>query len=150
MSAIGEINELKEAYVCNLASFKEYYVLTKLFPQDNSYLQKFTEAKGNMIKLSKSLFLLNNQLSKNIENMNKDSKEVNRNITDNQTEKDSVEKELDYALGQVGGAEQLSHDYKKLYTDQYILNWSFVIGGLAALYATYYTFSLQKKIVNEA
>ena len=31
MSAVGEINRLKEAYDCNLASFKEYYVLTKLF-----------------------------------------------------------------------------------------------------------------------
>ena len=57
MSAIGEINKLKESYDCNLATFKEYYVLTKLFPQDNSYLQKFTEAKNNMIQLSKSLFL---------------------------------------------------------------------------------------------
>lgn len=145
MSAIGEINTLKEAYDCNLATFKEYYVLTKQYPQDNSYLQKFTEAKNNMIKLSKSLFLLNNELHTQIENMNKDSKEVNRNITTNQVETDSVEQELEYALGQVGGAEQMSKDYKKLYTDQYILNWSFFIGGLAALYITYYTFSLQKK-----
>ena len=145
MSAIGEINTLKEAYDCNLATFKEYYVLTKLYPQDNSYLQKFTEAKNNMIKLSKSLFLLNNELHTKIENMNKDSKEVNRNITTNQVETDSVEQELEYALAQVGGAEQMSKDYKKLYTDQYILNWSFFIGGLAALYITYYTFSLQKK-----
>ena len=148
MSAIGEINKLKESYDCNLATFKEYYVLTKLFPQDNSYLQKFTEAKNNMIQLSKSLFLLNNELHTKIEDMNKDSKEVNTNITNNQIEKDSVEKELEFAMGQVGGAEQLSSDYKKLYTDQYILNWSFFIGILAALYITYYTFSLQKKVVS--
>ena len=59
MSAIGEINTLKAAYDCNLATFKEYYVLTKMYPQDDSYLQKFTDAKNNMIQLSKSLFLLN-------------------------------------------------------------------------------------------
>ena len=148
MSAIGEINTLKEAYDCNLATFKEYYVLTKLYPQDNSYLQKFTDAKNNMLRLSKSLFLINNELHKNIEDMNKDSKEVNNNITTQQVETDSVEQELEFATGQVGGAKQMSNDYKKLYTDQYILNWSFFIGGLAALYVTYYTFSLQKKVVS--
>lgn len=146
MSAIGEINTLKAAYDCNLATFKEYYVLTKMYPQDDSYLQKFTDAKNNMIQLSKSLFLLNNELHKNIENLKKDSKEVNEKITINQVGKGDVEQELEYAEGQVGGATQLSNDYKKLYTDQYILNWSFFIGGLAALYITYYTFSLQKSV----
>lgn len=141
MSTKSEINSLKESYDCNLATFKEYYVLTKQFPNDQDYLQKFTDAKNNMIQLSKSLFLLNNRIQKQIEDMKSDSDSMNTQLDNVEEDKQNISQEITYAESQVGGAKQLSDDYKTLYTNQYILNWSFFVGILATGWITYRTFS---------
>lgn len=140
-----EINTLKEQYMCNLGTFKEYYTLTHMYPNDESYLKKFNEAKNNLTQLSKHLFLLNNQLQKKIENMKKDSVSLNTQLDSHEENKDTINDELEYAKSQVGGAVQLSDDYKILYTNQYILNWSFFIGIVVAGWVTYKTFSKKEE-----
>ncbi len=145
MSVRNEINSLKESYDCNLVTFKEYYVLTRKYPHDDSYKQKFNDAKNNLIALSKNLFLLNNKLQLDIEEMKNDSNSLNEKLNSNQETTDSIQTELNFAESQIGGAKQLSEDYKVLYTQQYILNWSFVIGILGAGYITYRFFS-QKEL----
>lgn len=140
-----EINTLKKQYMCNLATFKEYYTLTHMYPNDQTYLKEFNNAKNNLTQLSKHLFLLNNDLQKKIENMKKDTDTLNTQLDSHEENKDTINTELEYAKTQVGGASQLSNDYKVLYTDQYILNWSFVIGIVVAGYVTYKTFSKKEE-----
>ena len=141
MSTKSEINTLKESYDCNLATFKEYYVLTKKYPNDESYLQEFTGAKNNMTQLAKSLFLVSNRLQKDIETMKKDSTSLNTKLDDHEEENSAIKREVEFSQSQVGGAVQMSEDYKLLYTNQYVVNWSFFLGILIAGWATYSTFS---------
>lgn len=145
MSEKQEIDTLKKQYMCNLATFKEYYTLTHMYPNDDSYLQKFNEAKSNLVQLSKHLFLLNNEIQKKIENMKRDTDSLNIQLDNHEENKGTINKELEYAKSQVGGATQLSDDYKILYTDQYILNWSFFIGIVVAGWVTYKTFSKKEE-----
>ena len=144
-STAVEIDTLKKQYMCNLATFKEYYTLTHMYPNDQTYLKEFNNAKTNLTQLSKNLFLLNNELQKKIENMKRDTESLNYQLDNHEDNKDTMKTELEYAQTQVGGAAQLSEDYKVLYTDQYILNWSFVIGIIVAGYVTYKTFSKKEE-----
>lgn len=135
-----DLKAIKSSYECNMNTFKEYYILTKMYPNDESYAKLYNTSRNNLIKLSKNLFLMNNLIQKDIDELQKNSENINTNIKENETKKSSLSSHLNFITGEVNGSVQMSQDYKLLYTRQYISNISMIIGIIASFSATYYIF----------
>jgi len=135
-----ELKAIKNSYECNMNTFKEYYTLTKIYPTDESYQEKYNTSRSNLIKLSKNLFLMNNLIQKDINNLQQSSSDVNENIKEGESKKSGLLSHLNFITSEVNGAVQMSQDYKLLYTQQYMSNISMIIGIIASFSATYYVF----------
>lgn len=128
----SQINALSESYHCNLNTFKEYYVLTKLYPSDTTYTQQYAQARNNLVKLSRNLFLVNNEIHKEIQKQNEETEVINNNIQDAKRGRDEMKEQYHHISGNVKSAMQLSSDYHRLYVEQYLSNIAMFIGVIAA------------------
>ena len=136
----NQLDAFKVSYSCNLKSFKEYYILTKQFPEDDTYAKGYQSAKSNLVELSRNLFLLNNMIQKDIDSLQVDSGANTSEINTHKGIRSGLEDELTFIEGEVGGAKQMAEDYKIRYTQQYLLNWSMFIGIVLSSATLFYTF----------
>jgi hypothetical protein len=127
-----DIDALSESYHCNLQTFKKYYVLTRLYSGDEQYAQEYDRAKTNLVKLAKNLFLVNNEIQNKISRLKSNTGDVNSKIENALTQKQHVAKQMLHIQGNVDSAEQMSKDYTKLYTMQYLSNLSMLLGVFVA------------------
>jgi len=137
----ADLQALRDSYECNMKSFKEYYTLTKMYPNDKTYTSGYNSSRSNLIQLSKNLFLLNNLIQQDIDSLHKQSVNVNKTIQESESKKSGLVSKLNFLSGEVNGAIQMSQDYKILYIEQYVSNIAMVIGIIASFGATYYVFS---------
>jgi hypothetical protein len=136
----NQLNALKTSYACNLKTFKDYYVLTKQYPEDDEYAKGYENTKNNLLELAKKLFLLNNIIERALEEMQIESDGNLEKIKINEDSKTSLEENLHFITGELGGANQLADDFKANYTRQYLTNWSMLFGVIASGATLFYTF----------
>ncbi len=127
-----DIDALSESYHCNLQTFKKYYVLTRLYSGDEQYAQEYDQAKTNLVKLAKNLFLVNNEIQNEISKLKNSSGDVNTSIEHALAQKEHVAKQMLHIQGNINSAEQMSKDYTRLYTMQYLSNLSMLVGVFVA------------------
>jgi len=128
----SQIDTLKQQYPGYLDNFKQYYILTKQFPTDDSYTRGYECSRGNMQKATKDLFLINNNIQSEIEKLKANTLILNRNILDKKTQKVVLQTKHTDAIREVNGAQTMISDYKKIYVLQYISNVSIFIGIIFA------------------
>jgi hypothetical protein len=124
----SKIEALKTQYPGYLDNFKQYYILTKQFPNDDSYTRGYVSSSADIQNASKSLFMINNNIQAEIEKLKATTTILNKNITDEKARNITLQKKYDDATGEVGGAKTMINDYKKIYVLQYISNVSIFLG----------------------
>ena len=124
----SKIETLKNQYPGYLDNFKQYYILTKQFPNDDSYTRGYQSSRTDMQNASKSLFMINNNIQVEIEKLKASTTMLNNNIANEKARNITLQKKYDDATGEVGGAKTMINDYKKIYVLQYISNVSIFLG----------------------
>jgi len=124
----SKIETLKKQYPGYLDNFKQYYILTKQFPNDDSYTRGYESSRGDIQNASKSLFMINNNIQVEIEKLKATTTILNKNIADEKARNITLQQKYDDATGEVGGAQTMIHDYKQRYVLQYISNVSIFLG----------------------
>ena len=124
----SKIETLKKQYPGYLDNFKQYYILTKQFPNDDSYTRGYQSSRTDMQNATKSLFMINNNIQVEIEKMKATTTILNKNIANEKARNITLQKKYDDATGEVGGAQTMIHDYKQRYVLQYISNVSIFLG----------------------
>ena len=124
----SKIETLKNQYPGYLDNFKQYYILTKQFPNDDSYTRGYESSRADIQNASKSLFMINNNIQVEIEKLKATTTILNKNIAGEKTRNVTLQKKYDDATGEVGGAKTMINDYKKIYVLQYISNVSIFLG----------------------
>ena len=124
----SKIETLKNQYPGYLDNFKQYYILTKQFPNDDSYTRGYQSSRTDMQNATKSLFMINNNIQVEIEKMKATTTILNTKISDEKARNITLQKKYDDATGEVGGAQTMIHDYKQRYVLQYISNVSIFLG----------------------
>jgi hypothetical protein len=124
----SKIETLKKQYPGYLDNFKEYYVLTKQFPNDASYTRGYESSRVDMQNATKSLFMINNNIQVEIEKLKAITTILNKNIANEKARNTTLQKKYEDATGEVGGAVTMISDYKKIYVLQYISNVSIFLG----------------------
>jgi hypothetical protein len=124
----SKIETLKNQYPGYLDNFKQYYILTKQFPNDDSYTRGYQSSRTDMQNATKSLFMINNNIQVEIEKLKANTTILNNNIENEKARNITLQKKYDDATGEVGGAQTMIHDYKQRYVLQYISNVSIFLG----------------------
>jgi hypothetical protein len=124
----SKIETLKKQYPGYLDNFKEYYILTKQFPNDASYTRGYESSRADIQNASKSLFMINNNIQVEIEKLKATTTILNKNISNEKARNITLQKKYEDATGEVGGAKTMISDYKKIYVLQYISNVSIFLG----------------------
>ena len=124
----SKIETLKNQYPGYLDNFKQYYILTKQFPNDDSYTRGYQSSRTDMQNATKSLFMINNNIQVEIEKMKATTTILNTKISDEKARNITLQKKYEDATGEVGGAKTMINDYKKIYVLQYISNVSIFLG----------------------
>jgi len=124
----SKIETLKKQYPGYLDNFKQYYILTKQFPNDDSYTRGYESSRADIQNASKSLFMINNNIQVEIEKLKATTTILNKNIADEKARNITLQQKYDDATGEVGGAQTMIHDYKQRYVLQYISNVSIFLG----------------------
>jgi len=124
----SKIKTLKNQYPGYLDNFKQYYILTKQFPNDDSYTRGYQSSRTDMQNATKSLFMINNNIQVEIERLKATTTILNTNISNEKARNITLQKKYDDATGEVGGAKTMINDYKKIYVLQYISNVSIFLG----------------------
>ena len=71
-----KINNIEKQFFSALDDFKKYYVFYNKNPEVNEYQNYYVNSKSQLQSMSKDLFLLTNDISKNIEFLNNEMKDV--------------------------------------------------------------------------
>jgi len=124
----SKIETLKNQYPGYLDNFKQYYILTNQFPNDDSYTRGYQSSRTDMQNATKNLFMINNNIQVEIEKLKATTTILNKNIANEKAHNITLQKKYDDATGEVGGSKTMINDYKKIYVLQYISNVSIFLG----------------------
>jgi hypothetical protein len=124
----SQIDALQQPYAGYLDNFKEYYVLTKQFPNDDSYTRGYASSRADLQKASNDLFLINNNIQREIEKIKTRTTTLNQGIQDEKARNAELQQKYENATGEVGGAQTMISDFKKIYVLQYISNVTIFLG----------------------
>lgn len=107
-----------------LNDFKKYYVFFNKNPENPEYQNLFENIKNNLTKTGSDLFVLSNDVESSTNEINKKMFALNILI---QKEKE-INRELKKKLGIVehknNASTELIYDYKNMYSEEYLRNWS--------------------------
>jgi hypothetical protein len=125
-----KVETLNQQLPAILGDFKKYYVFYNKNPENQEYQNSFENIKSNLNKVNSDLFILSNDVQASTNELNKKLLELNMLI---QQEKE-INKELKLKLGIVehknNAATELLHDYKYIYSEEYLRNWALFVGIL--------------------
>jgi hypothetical protein len=128
-----KINSLSEQFFSVLDDFTKYYVFFNKNPEVNEYQQIYLNNKSQLQNLNKNVFLLTNDIEKDIEKLNYIVTRLNAKLGD---EKD-LNGELLYLFGNLKNTTNSSSvmldDSVSIYNKQYYLNTDIFLGSIMCL-----------------
>jgi hypothetical protein len=125
-----KINTIKTQFFSALDDFKKYYVYYNKNPEVNEFQNYYVNSKGQLQTMSRDLFLITNNIDKNIEILDKEMAIVSVKLEDEKKLNGELMKLLNSLENTQNGSEILIDDSKDTYNAQYYHNWEIFIGIL--------------------
>ena len=124
-----KINNIEKQFFSALDDFKKYYVFYNKNPEVNEYQNYYVNSKSQLQSMSKDLFLTTYDISKNIELLNDDMKQVSIKLQKEKKINDEMAGLLGNLQNTKNGTVILISDSKEEYNKQYYYNFE-LIGGI--------------------
>lgn len=125
-----KINNIKSQFFSALDDFKKYYVYFNKNPEVNEFQNYYANSKGQLQTMSRDLFLISNDIDKNIESLNKKISAISLQLEDEKKLNKEITELIDNLENTQNGSEILINDSKSQYNVQYVKNWEIFIGIL--------------------
>ncbi len=123
-----KINTIKTQFFSALDDFKKYYVYYNKNPEVNEFQNYYVNSKGQLQSMSRDLFLITNNIDKNIEILDKNMSAISAQLDDEK----KLNKEMMQLIANLentqNGSEILIDDSKTKYNEQYVRNWEIFVG----------------------
>ena len=123
-----EINTIKSQFFSALDDFKKYYVYYNKNPEVNEFQNYYSNSKGQIQTMSKQLFLITNNINKNIENLDKTISDISNQLKNEKKLNKTMSKLILNLENTQNGSEILIDDSKIKYNEQYTKNFEIFIG----------------------
>ena len=123
-----KIKGIQNSFFSALDDFKKYYVYHNKNPEVDEYTNFFTTTNGQLQKLNSDIFLVTNNIQKNITNLNTEMAAISNKL---KSEKD-LNAKLISLINNIqtteDGSSIMIDDTKYEYNAQYYKNWELFIG----------------------
>jgi hypothetical protein len=127
-----KLDALQQKITPILEDFKKYYVFYNKNPDYPDYQSMFDKVKGQITQVCSDLFTLENNVDKNIDNINKALAELNVLIKEEKKTNRELKRKLGIAETENNAASELIDNYKEMYEEGYLRNWGL---GISILFA---------------
>jgi len=125
-----KINNTKTQFFSVLDDFKKYYVYYNKNPEVSEFQNYYINSKNQLQTMSKDMFLITNNIDKNIEFLDKEMGAIAVKLENEKNLNGELMKLLSNLENTQNGSEILIDDSKNSYNIQYYYNWEMFIGVL--------------------
>ena len=125
-----KINSIKTQFFSALDDFKKYYVYYNKNPEVNEFQNYYVNSKSQLQSMSKDLFLVTNNIDKNIEILDNKMSAISLKLADEKKLNGELLSLLKNLQNTQDGSDILIDDSKEAYNIQYYYNWEIIIGIL--------------------
>ena len=139
-----KLNIYSEQFPSVLDDFKKSYIIYNKNPDYDEYSQIYTKNKGALHSLNTNVFVLTNDVQKNIDDLNSKITELDNKIIDQKSINKDLKTRFANLNGTNNGAYELNDDTKELYKIQYISNITIVVGIIGVIGLLFSVFSKPK------
>jgi hypothetical protein len=129
----NNLNVLKQKISPILEDFKKYYVFYNKNPEYPEYQSMFETIKGQITQVCSDLFVLENNVVKNTDQINKALIELNILIKKERKLNRELKRKLGIAETENNAAMEMIDNYKEMYDSGYLRNWGLGISILFAI-----------------
>lgn len=120
----------KTKFFSVLDDYKKYYVYYNKNPEVNEFQNYYENSKNQLKTLSKDLFMISDDINKNIVSLDEIMKDITKKLNDEKNLNKKLMDLISNLENTQNGSEILIDDSKKKYTEQYWMNWEIFIGIL--------------------
>jgi hypothetical protein len=131
---IEKINLLKDNSVFILDEFKKLYVINKMHPENEEYQYQYENIVSNINTILSNLFTTSNDIQFNINVLNKKLEQLNNSIEKERKHNIELKKKLGIIKHKNNSSAEMIKDYKNIYNQYYLQNWSIVLSTLLCVY----------------
>ena len=114
-----------------LDDFNKYFVLYNKDPSYPEFENMFNNIKQNLNTSSSSLFMVSNDVDKNIDNINNTFKKLDVLITKERKENRELRRKLGLVENDYNSSKELIDNYNEMYDIDYLRNWGLVLSTIA-------------------
>jgi hypothetical protein len=119
-----KLKTLNQQLPAILNDFKKYYVFFNKNPENPEYQNLFENIKNNLTKIGSDLFVLSNDVESSTGEINKKLFALNILIQKEKERNRELKRKLGIAEHKNNAATELIYDYKNMYSEEYLRNWS--------------------------
>lgn len=123
-----KIKTVKDSFYSALDDFKKYYVFFHKNPEVNEYQNFFTNSKGQLQNLNAEIFLITNNIQKNIKDLDTEMQVTGHKLKDEKDLNAELLKLINRIQTTQDGSATMIEDAKDEYNIQYYYNWEIFIG----------------------
>ena len=123
-----KIKGIKNSFFSALDDFKKYYVYYNKNPEVNEYQNFFITSKGQLQGLNSDIFLVTNNIQKNITNLNIEMEAISNKLKSEKNLNAELISLINHIQTTEDGSSIMIDDTKYEYNAQYYKNWELFIG----------------------
>jgi len=123
-----KIKTIKDSFFSALDDFKKYYVFFHKNPEVDEYQNFFTNSKEQLQKFNAEIFLVTNQIQKNIKDLDMEMRMVSKKLEDEKKLNEELMKLINQIKTTQDGSAIMIDDAKEEYNIQYYKNWEMFMG----------------------
>lgn len=125
-----KIETLQTQFFSALDDFKKYYVYYNKNPEVNEYQNYYSNSKGQLQSISKELFVITNDIEKNIEYLDETMSIISKELDVEKNKNKRMNELLSNMENTQNGSEVLINDSKYNYNVQYYHNIEMITGSI--------------------
>jgi hypothetical protein len=123
-----KIKTIKDSFFSALDDFKKYYVFFHKNPEVDELQNFFSNSKNQLQKLNAEIFLVTNNIQKNIKDLDMEMRIVSKKLNDEKELNEELMKLINRIQTTQNGSAIMIDDAKDEYNIQYYANWEIFMG----------------------
>ena len=127
---ILQLNELNGGINTLLNEFAKMYSIVKMNPDNQEYQQQFQNTMNGLSEISSALFTMSNNVQVNINGVNQKLMEIYASIRIEKDKNKELKRQLGIVKNESNASTELISDYKSIYNNKYLRNWSLLLSSL--------------------
>lgn len=130
---LEKINTSKQSLQLILNEFKKYFVLSKMYPENEEYQQQFSNITNSLKQILANFFTLSNDVQISTDEISKKMLELNVLIAKERKKNRELKKRLGIVEHKNNASTEMISNYKEIYDMRYLRNWALGLSTLACI-----------------